>query len=169
MSNTPASHVPLQLRIEGHTLPSRSCPAASNGVGPDFPGAHDVHVAVQRRDRPAELLALQPGDAPSASWTLPCRVMPTGEISGPYIQNRLGGRFVYLSWVERLPDPQPPKLFRRAKLMLSAVPDDVLAEALRRGALVGRLPLTDPKGNPTCARVVPPLITWTAADPSVGD
>ncbi|MBF9068963.1 DUF5990 family protein [Streptacidiphilus fuscans] len=161
MSDSSGPRTSLQLRIEGHTLPGRSC-----GVGPDFPGAHDIHVAVQRRDRPAELLDLQPGDAPSASWTLPCKVTPSGEISGPYIQNRLGGRFVYLSWVDRMPDPQPPKLFRRAKIMLSGVPADVLADALRRGALVGRLPLTDPKGNPLCARVVPPLIEWSAADPS---
>jgi len=27
---------------------------------------------------------------------------------------------------------------------------------------VGRLGLTDPKGNPTCAAVRPPLIEWTA-------
>jgi len=32
-----------------------------------------------------------------------------------------------------------------------------------RGTLVGRLTLTDPKGNPLCASVRPPLIAWSAA------
>ncbi|MGW2974183.1 DUF5990 family protein [Streptomyces mirabilis] len=31
------------------------------------------------------------------------------------------------------------------------------------GLLVGRLGLTDPRGNPLCARVVPPAIIRTAA------
>lgn len=40
------------------------------------------------------------------------------------------------------------ELFRRAKLLLDAVPPGVLADASELGGLVGRLGLTDPKGNP---------------------
>ena len=54
-------------------------------------------------------------------------------------------------------------LFRRAKLSLDAVPAAVLDEALDLGLLVGRLGLTDPKGNPRCAAVQPPVIGWSAA------
>ena len=57
-------------------------------------------------------------------------------------------------------------MFRRAKLMLADVPSEVLAEARRRGVLVGRLALTDAKGNPVCGRMVPPAVEWTAGDPS---
>ncbi|MGH3559093.1 MAG: DUF5990 family protein [Mycobacterium sp.] len=35
--------------------------------------------------------------------------------------------------------------------------------ATTSGLLVGRLGLTDAKGNPLCARVRPPQISWTAA------
>ncbi|CAM5738556.1 hypothetical protein SALBM311S_09507 [Streptomyces alboniger] len=41
-------------------------------------------------------------------------------------------------------------MFRRAKLMLDAIPADALAAA-RDGLLVGRLGLTDPLGDPVCA------------------
>jgi hypothetical protein len=42
------------------------------------------------------------------------------------------------------------------------VPPEVLAEADRTGLLVGRLGLTDPKGNPTCSAARPPTIEWSA-------
>jgi Family of unknown function (DUF5990) len=46
--------------------------------------------------------------------------------------------------------------------MLDGVPPTVLDEAGKSGLLVGRLGLTDPKGNPTCAAVRPPAIPWSA-------
>ncbi|MFF4734489.1 DUF5990 family protein [Streptomyces sp. NPDC001262] len=147
----------MQLRIEGHTLPGRRC-----GPGPGFPGVDGIEVAVQRKDRPAELLDPQPGDAPTATWTFPCTFTADGELRGPYVQNRLGGRFVYLSWTGRQPQEETPRMFRRAKLMLADVPPEVLAEARRRGALVGRLALTDAEGYPLCGRVVPPVVEWAA-------
>jgi hypothetical protein len=42
-------------------------------------------------------------------------------------------------------------------------PAAVLDEALDLGLLVGRLGLIDPKGNPRCAAVRPPVIEWSAA------
>jgi hypothetical protein len=84
-------------------------------------------------------------------------------VSGPYVEGRPGGRFVYLSW-GAVSDGGAFAMFRRAKLMLDAVPPDVLAAAVERGSLVGRLGLTDAKGNPLCAAVRPPLIAWAAGD-----
>ena len=52
-------------------------------------------------------------------------------------------------------------MFRRAKLMLDGVPGKVLAQAAKSGLLVGRLGLTDAKGQPLCASVRPPLIDWS--------
>jgi hypothetical protein len=144
----------MLIRIEATDLPGRT-------FGPDAGGTYDnVHVAVQRRDRPAELLDPVPGDAPSAAWTLDCAVSGT-DVTGPYVQGRPGDRFVYLSW--GAVDPSGWNMFRRAKLLLTAVPPEVLSAA-EPGTLVGRLALTDAEGGPMCARVVPPAITWTLPD-----
>lgn len=72
-----------------------------------------------------------------------------------------GGRFIYLSW-GTVDESGAFTVFRRAKLMLDAVPSEVLDAAARGGLLVGRLGLTDACGAPLCARVVPPAIAWTA-------
>lgn len=149
------------IRIEGHDLPGRSC-----GPSPDAPdGYPNVHVGLQRRARPAELLGLVRGDAPSATWVIDGAPKPRGDgldITGPFIQGPPGGRFVYLSW-GTVDQAGGFAMFRRAKLWLEAVPADVGAAAVDQGILVGRLGLTDPKGNPLCASVRPPLIVWSAA------
>jgi Family of unknown function (DUF5990) len=151
----------VQIRIEGTDLPGASCGPAP--VAPD--GHHNIHVGVQRRARPHELLELIRGDAPSARWTLECEVSssPKGpDIKGLYIQGPPGGRFIYLSWVTG-DDDGVLTMFRRAKLWLESVPADVLDRAMASGVLVGRLGLTDEKGHPRCAAVRPPLIEWSAA------
>jgi hypothetical protein len=151
----------MHIRIDAVDLPGLTCPAPE---GRTVAAYDNIHVAVQRRDRPAELLDPQPGDGALATWTLPCTAAPspTGiELKGPYVQDRLGHRFIYLSW-GTVDEAGVFSMFRRAKLMLDAVPADVLDAAAREGLLVGRLGLTDALGNPRCARVVPPDIEWTA-------
>jgi hypothetical protein len=146
------------IRIEGVDLPGSSC-----GPSPDRPeGYHNIHVAVQRRAKRDELLGMTPASAESATWELPCEVREGGDVRGPYIQGPPGGRFIYLSW-GTVDGPGEFRLFRRAKLWLDGVPADVLAAAADKGVLVGRLGLTDAKGNPTCAAVRPPGIEWRAA------
>jgi hypothetical protein len=78
------------------------------------------------------------------------------DVTGPYVEGRPGGRFVYLSWT------QDGTMFRRAKLMLDGVPAEVLAAADRDGTLVARLGLTDARGGPLCAAVRPPVVRWSA-------
>jgi hypothetical protein len=152
----------MLIRIEGTNLPGRSC-----GPSPERPAGHcGIHVGLQRRAKPAELLDVTPGDAPAATWTLDAIVTPRpdgpADVRGPYIQGRPGGRFIYLNW-GTVDDPGEFAMFRRAKLWLEAVPPEVLASAVESGVLVGRLALTDAKGNPLCASVRPPLIEWSAA------
>jgi hypothetical protein len=151
----------VEIRIEASALPGRSC-----GPGPDAPGGHDhIHVAVQRRARPAELLGLVPGDAPSATWTLEATapLTPAGrDLKGPYIQGPPGARFIYLNGGQ-VDQPGNFVMFRRAKLMFDAVGPDLREAAPRSGLLVGRLGLTDNQGNPLCAAVRPPVIAWSAA------
>ena len=147
----------MLLRIEGYDLPGRRC-----RPGPDFPGAGNVHVAVQRKDKPGELLDPQPGDADSVAWDLECEPFtgPDGvpTLRGRHVQNRLGGRFVYLSWGEVGPDGGF-EMFRRAKLLLSGVDPDVMAAAAATGMLLARVRMTDARGNPVCARTAP---AWSA-------
>lgn len=145
---------PMHLRIEASDLPGRQCPAPDGTY-------RNIHVAVQRRNRPGDLLDPQPGDAASAAWTLECAVAGT-DITGPHVQGGPGARFVYLSWGE-IDAAGTFGMFRRAKLLLDAVPVDVLTAAADTGLLVARLGLTDAHGMPRCARVVPPVVTWAAA------
>jgi hypothetical protein len=155
----------MQIRIEGTNLPGRSC-----GPSRDVPGGyHNIHVGVQRRAKPSELLGLTPGDAPAATWTIECQLGTEADtdgriadVRGPYIQGPPGGRFIYLNWVT-VDDGGNLSLFRRAKLWIDGVPPAVLDEAARTGLLIGRLGLTDDKGNPTCTAGRPPTIEWSAS------
>ena len=158
----------MRIRVDAVDLPGLTCPPGAP-AGDGVPAYRNIHVAVQHRDRPAELLGLQSGDAASATWTLECATAasPNGtDVKGPYVQGRPGGRFIYLSW-GTVDDSGTFTMFRRAKLLLDAVPAEVLDAAARTGLLVGRLGLTDACGTPLCARVVPPHITWTA-EPMAG-
>jgi uncharacterized protein DUF5990 len=144
----------VQIRIVGTDLPGRDCPPGHN-----FPGYTNVHVGMQTKRRPPELLNLQPGDAAEVTWSVDCEVTGS-DIRGPYIQGRPGDRFIYLNW-GTLNHDGSTDMFRRAKLMFDAVPADVLAQATESGVLVGRLGLTDGKGQPLCAAVRPPVIEWS--------
>jgi Family of unknown function (DUF5990) len=141
-------------------------------VGTDLPGRawtgegerRNVHVGVQRRNAPGDLLELRAADAPAVTWTLECTVDPARtppDVTGPYVQGGPGGRFIYLSW-GTVDGAGAFAMFRRAKLMLADVPPEVMAAAMATGRLVGRLRLTDSRGGPICARVRPPLVRWTA-------
>jgi hypothetical protein len=53
-------------------------------------------------------------------------------------------------------------MFRRAKLMFDAVPDELLRSAQAPGRrLVGTVNMTHGDGMPRCAAVRPPVIEWT--------
>jgi hypothetical protein len=150
----------MRIEIHGSQLPGAAC-----GPSPDRPGGHrGIHVAVQRRGRPDELLGLVRGDAATARWSLDCAARSTADgvdLTGQYIQGGPRGRFVYLSW-GTVETPGTFTMFRRAKLMLNAVADEVLEAAVASGVLVGHVGLTDARGNPLCAAVRPPLIEWSA-------
>ena len=129
----------MRLVIEGHHLPGRSC------------GRHDdVHVGVQRRREPVELVA---GDAAEARWEMDVEVVDSAgerDFRGPEVQGKRGERFVYLTWGSG--SGSDFAMFRRAKLMLAEAPG---AEVVR--AVVH---LTDERGMPRCARLRPPALEW---------
>ena len=101
---------------------------------PESPGGyHNVHVALQRRNRRDELLCATPGNATSATWTIDCLPVPTAsgfDLKGPYIQGPRNGRFFYLSWGS-VNEAGHFELFRRAKLWLDCISAQVMTG--RRG------------------------------------
>ncbi len=148
------------IRIEANDLPGRSC-----GPSPERPGGHHgIEVGVQRNNHPDELMGRVSADVDSVAWEIEANPVSAAatDFRGAYISGPPGGRFIYLSWgvVE---GPTNFEMFRRAKIMLDAVPPDVMRTSVESGVLVGRLGLTDPKGNPICAAIRPPLIRWTSA------
>jgi hypothetical protein len=105
----------MRIKIEGTDLPGASC-----GPSPQRPDGHfNIHVGVQRRGKPVELLGVTPGDAPRVTWTLDASVTaaPDGrvDLKGAYIQGSPGGRFIYLNW-GTVDAPGTFTGFRRAKL-----------------------------------------------------
>ena len=150
----------MQIIITGHSLPGRDCSETAT-----FEGRSNIHVGVQRRGKPHEILNLVAGDTEIARWELAAnldRKPSAWDILGPHIQGPPRGRFIYLSWVTVFED-QTFEMFRRAKLMLDAIPEHVIDEADGSGVLHGDLGLTDAAGKPLCAAIRPPTITWTSS------
>jgi hypothetical protein len=121
-------------------------------VGTSAPAMPGVTVGVQRG---REVVDVHPADGRDLRWSLEARFVG-GELRGPYVHGRPGARFLYLSWAH-----EPEGMFRRAKLMLDAVPAELLAAADAGPGLLGRLALTMPDGSPVCAAVRPPQVEWS--------
>ena len=139
--------------------------------GRDLPGLPGVVVAVQARDKPAELLDPVRGDAASATWELTVEPFTNkrGErtLRGRHVQDGIGGRFVYLSW-SRIGEDGTSTMFCRSKLMLSGIPQDVYDAATASGTLRVSLGLTNAKGGPVVARLLPPAVQWSALPAAPG-
>jgi hypothetical protein len=137
------------VRIAGINLPGRT-----------WGGYENIHVGVQRKAEPIDLV---PGDAGQATWQFEVDRTDDGDVRGPHVQGRRGDRFFYLTW-GAVDAAGRFAMFRRAKLMLAPVDPAVLLAASQPGrALVATLSLTDAGGAPRCASVRPPAIEWTAA------
>jgi Family of unknown function (DUF5990) len=144
----------VQIRIEATDLPGRR-----RGAEADRLRHGNVHVGVQRR---SEVVDPVPADAASATWRFGVdsrEVDGLLDVGGPWVHGRPGARFLYLSWGTG--GSGDFAMFRRAKLLFGDVPTAVLRAAHDgAGVLLGRLGLTDGQGEPRCARVRPPDITW---------
>ena len=160
----------LTVLIEGYDLPGLTCRPEPGGSG-----HRNVHVALsgKTKDRPALVvpdrpgLAIEPvpGDAESARWELPVTLRRDADgfdFSGPFVAGARDDRSLGLAWGD-VPGDGTLRLFRGAKLRLVDVDPAVIEEAMRPGyRLVARIRLTDPRGNPVCARVHPPALVWSA-------
>ncbi|HUP85758.1 MAG TPA: DUF5990 family protein [Acidimicrobiales bacterium] len=140
----------LNVRIVGERLPGRT-----------FEDCANVHIGVQRGD---EVVQVQPADATSVrfSFGIVLRELEDGGIDfrSPFVHGKPGDRFFYLSWGD-VADGGAFAMFRRAKLMLAAVPSGLITATT--GSLEGYVSLTDPNGGPVCAAVRPPVINWSTS------
>jgi hypothetical protein len=163
----------MTVVIEGSELPGRTCQP-----GPD--GRHEnVHVALGGRSpdrsgltvpgKPEMAIEPVPGDAPAARWEMPVTVRRGDDgfdFAGPFVRGPRDDRHLGLIWGD-LVDEETLRVFRGAKLRLVDVDPDLIEQALRPGhKLVARIRLTDAKGNPICARVHPPYLTWSVTAPA---
>ena len=160
----------LNVLIDGFDLPGLTCHPEPGGA------VHrTVHVALTGRDpaRPylelpgrggAEALEPVPGDAPSARWELPVTVRRGDDgldFGGPFVRGARDDRHLGLAWGD-VPGDGTLRLFRGAKLRLVELEPGMIEAAMRPGhRLVARIRLTDANGNPVCARVHPPALTWS--------
>ena len=151
----------MRLEIHARDLPGRTC----GGLDPDVE-PRDIHVGIQVGREPAQVVA---GDVAQATFVADLKVVPLGDgvdFRGPAVQGRRGERFVYLTWGDVGPDGTF-EMFRRAKLMLGVIDPAVIAAADQPGHMLrADLGLTDAKGNPLCAVVLPPTIVWQAVEPA---
>jgi len=160
----------LNVLIDGFDLPGLTC-----HPGPDLPVHRTVHVALSghAEDRPyldmpgrggARALEPVPGDAPSARWEAPVTVRRGDDgfdFAGPFVRGGRDDRHLGLAWGD-VPGDGTLRLFRGAKLRLVDVEPSLIEAAMRPGhRLVARIRLADGKGNPVCARVNPPALTWS--------
>ncbi|MEU8217760.1 DUF5990 family protein [Micromonospora taraxaci] len=145
----------MRIRIDGTDLPGRRAGAEAEALR-----RGNVHVGVQRK---AEVIDPVPADAADATWHVEVSSREVDgmlDVGGPWVHGRPGARFLYLSWGAVTEDGFA--MFRRAKLMFTDVPTELLRAAHEGGGvLVGRVGLTDAAGGPLCARVHPPAIVWT--------
>lgn len=140
----------MEVRIEVSPMPGAEFCEPKSGArsGP-------VVLGIQRGREPEQPT---PGDVAVATFRIEVSLVPGPDWKGPHVQGRPGDRFIYLWWGAG----DPPVMFRRIKLMLAAVPPDVVTELTSRGGtLVGRLSGVGPDGTPTCAAIRPPRIAWS--------
>jgi hypothetical protein len=160
----------MTVVIEGSELPGRTCRPE-----PDGQGHENVHVALfsRAKDRPALIMPGNswtvtepvPGDATAARWEADVTVKegPDGgfDFAGPFVRGVRDDRHLGLAWGD-LSGDGTLRMFRGAKLRLVDVDPGLIEQALRPGhTLVARIRLTDARGNPICARVHPPYLTWS--------
>jgi hypothetical protein len=166
----------MTVVIEGSELPGRTCRPEPGG-----PGHENVYVALggKSEDRAALTMSNKtgmaiepvPGDAPAARWEMPVTVKRDEDgfdFAGPFVRGVRDDRHLGLIWGDLQGDGMM-RVFRGAKLRLVEVDPGLIEQALRPGhKLIARIRLTDARGNPICARVHPPYLTWSAAADGAG-
>jgi Family of unknown function (DUF5990) len=138
----------VRFRIVGTDMPGSACTRAQ-GFEED---RTNVPVGVQQG---SDVIDLVPDDAAEARFEIDVPVK-SGRFSGPFVHGQRGERFLYLSWGD-LGAGGAFTMFRLAKIHL----DTLVADALERMVVEGRLKMSDANGGPVCTSVRPPKVRWT--------
>jgi hypothetical protein len=166
----------MTVVIQGSELPGLTCAPEPGGA------VHrDIHVALTTArslppgtpsltvpGRPGIAADPFPGDAKEVRWEADVTVRGSAadgyDFTGPDVRGDKTDRHLGLVW--DVPGDGTLRLFRGAKLRLVDVPPALIEQAMRPGhRLLARVRLTDSKGNPVCARLHPPYLTWSAEPP----
>jgi hypothetical protein len=160
----------MTVVIEGSELPGRTCRPEPGGQGHEnvyvaLGGRSADRLSLTMSNKPGMAIEPVPGDAPAACWEMPVTVRRDEDgfdFGGPYVRGVRDDRHLGLIWGDLLADGTL-QVFRGAKLRLVDVDPGLIEQATRPGrTLVARIRLTDARGNPICARVHPPYLTWSA-------
>jgi hypothetical protein len=165
----------MTVVIEGTELPGLTCQPE-----PDGTVHRNIHVALATTAKgiaegqpwlnvplkPGLAAEPYPGDATQTRWELAVTVRGSAgdgyDFTGPFVGGDRTDRHLGLVWGD-VPGDGTLQLFRGAKLRLADVPTDLITDAMRPGhRLVARVRLTDDRGNPVCARLLPSHLSWTA-------
>lgn len=125
-----------------------------NLPGTECAGKSGVRLGVQKGN---EVIEDVPADREEVRFTIPLRVhqnTQTGQsdFRGPFVQGKIGDRFIYLSWGQR--QGERFDMFRRAKFPLRSLDRKRIADALHSGKPVEVfIDMTDPKGMPLTATI----------------
>ena len=144
----------LTLLIHCHNLPGTECA-----------GKTDVRLGVQKGQ---VVLDDVPAEGEEITFPVPLRVILRGhngqpDFRGPFVQGRVGERFVYLCWGQRRGEAWEG--FRRAKLPLSQISRPLLEKALQTGKpLHVFLDMTDDRGGPLTASIKEHAMVWRLDD-----
>jgi hypothetical protein len=132
-----------------------------NLPGTQCAGKTGVRIGVQKGQVVIEDV---PADTEEALFTLPLHVRSSSQTGqsdyrGPFVQGRVGERFVYLCWGERVGPTWEG--FRRAKLPLRHLGAGLVQKALSTGIPIHVfLDMTDERGGPLTACIKEEVIVW---------
>jgi uncharacterized protein DUF5990/uncharacterized protein DUF5655 len=160
----------LTVVLEGFDLPGLSCQPE-----PGEPAHQNVHVALTGRskDRPSLTVpgtprgAIEPvpGDSVTARWEFPVTVKRDDDgfdFAGPFVRGDRTDRHFGLVWGD-VPGDGTLRLFRGTKFRFADIDSAIIEQAMRPGHhLTARYRMTDANGNPVCASVRPPRVTFSA-------
>jgi hypothetical protein len=139
-----------------------------NLPGTECDGRTGVRLGVQKE---RDVIEDVPADTEEARFTLPLRVLSRSQtrqsdFRGPFVQGKVGERFIYLCWGVRV--GQTWEGFRRAKLLLRHLDQKLVQQALSTGQPIHvYLDMTDDRGGPLTASIKEDVIVWRLEEPGL--
>ena len=133
----------------------------SNFPSITFGSRTPIYVGLQKK---SDIVNEVPSNTKQATFTIPIQIKRgkdgNPDFRGPYVHGRVGDRFIYLVWFEKIEDTNVR--FGRAKIKLS----QLNWQHLQQDSIKAYLSMSDRKGCPVCATVPKDLIQWSITEPA---